>query len=34
MPGRVPQPSDDVTVYLVLNDYGEFERPTRPRPIG
>jgi hypothetical protein len=24
MPRRVPQPSDDVTVYLVLNDYGEF----------
>jgi hypothetical protein len=24
MPRRLPQPSDDVTVYLVLNDHGEF----------
>ena len=24
MPRRLPQPSDDVTVYLVLNDHGQF----------
>src|SRR5271170_1911124 len=24
MPRRVPQPSDDVTVYLDLNDHGQF----------
>jgi hypothetical protein len=23
-PRRLPQPSDDVTVYLVLNDHGRF----------
>src|SRR5580704_1156130 len=24
MPRRLPQPSDDVTVYLALNDHGQF----------
>jgi hypothetical protein len=24
MPRRLPQPSDDVTLYLVLNDHGQF----------
>ena len=24
MPRRLPQPSDDVTAYLVLNDHGQF----------
>ena len=24
MPSRVSRPSDDVTVYLVLNDHGQF----------
>jgi hypothetical protein len=24
MPRRLPQPSDDITVYLVLNDHGQF----------
>jgi hypothetical protein len=24
MPHRLPQPSDDVTAYLVLNDHGQF----------
>jgi hypothetical protein len=24
MPRRLPRPSDDVTVYLVLNDHGQF----------
>jgi hypothetical protein len=24
MPSRVFEPSDDVTVYLVLNDHGQF----------
>jgi hypothetical protein len=37
-PRRVPQPSDDVTVYVVLNDYGklgyEETDPAKARPIG
>jgi hypothetical protein len=37
MPRRSPQPSDDVTVYLVLNDHGQFgiafDETTPPRPI-
>jgi hypothetical protein len=38
MPRRQPQPSDDVTAYVVLNDYGklgyEETDPATARSIG